>query len=130
MSSMTVQMSAPAVRFHGVPADGARRSRLRLTRRGRLVLGSVVSLPLIAAALWFGLDSGVVAAAQSSTQSSAGAFEHVTVKPGESLWQVAQTVAPHADPRDVVDALVDMNGLQTTVVTPGQTLVVPPQYAR
>lgn len=118
MSSITVSMSAP------------RGSRLRLTRRGRVVLASLVSVPLIAAALWFGVDSGVVAASDAGAPVAATSFQHVTVAPGQSLWQIAETVAPHADPRDVIDAFVDMNGLQSTVVTPGQTLAVPPQYSK
>ena len=28
---------------------------------------------------------------------------YVTVAPGDSLWSIAETIAPHADPRDVVD---------------------------
>lgn len=134
MSSITVHTSGaafPASRLarQTRPAGAAARSHLRLTRRGRVVLVTLVAAPVAAAALWFGLNSGV-AAAENPSNGSTTAFEHVTVAPGESLWQIAQTVAPHDDPRDVVDALVDMNGLQSSVVTPGETLAVPPQYAR
>ena len=118
MSSITVHMSAAGTRSH-----------LRLTRRGRVALVALVSVPLVAAALWFGVNSGSAAAGNASATSMAE-LEHVTVTPGESLWQIAETIAPHDDPRDVVDALVDMNGLRSSVVTPGQTLVIPPQYAK
>ncbi|AYG04548.1 LysM peptidoglycan-binding domain-containing protein [Gryllotalpicola protaetiae] len=118
MSSVTVHLSAAGARSH-----------LRLTRRGRVVLVALAATPLVAAALWFGVNSGF-AAAGGEPPASTAALEHVTVTPGESLWQIAEAIAPHDDPRDVVDALVDMNGLQGSVVTPGQTLAVPPQYAK
>jgi hypothetical protein len=44
----------------------------------------------------------------------------VTVEPGDSLWSIAEQLAPEADPRAVVDALVEARG--TTVVVPGETL--------
>lgn len=128
MSSITVHMSAGAVRRPAMTASGVR-SHLRLTRRGRLVLVATAAVPLVAAALWFGLSSGTAAAVDHSTTPAAG-LQHVTVTPGESLWQIAQKIAPNDDPRDVIDALVDMNGLQSSVVTPGETLAVPPQYAK
>ena len=126
MSSITVQMSPGAGR-RLTPAVAPARSHLRLTRRGRAVLLAAAVTPLIAAAVWFGLSSGVAAGDQPT--GSSVTLEHVTVTPGESLWQVAQAVAPHDDPRDVVDAIIDMNGLQSSVVTPGETLAIPPQYA-
>jgi hypothetical protein len=128
MSSITVHMSAARPVRTAASAAERGRSHLRLTRRGRAVLAALATAPLAAAALWFGLSSGLAAADGSSAARAAG-FEQVTVAPGQSLWQIAETIAPHDDPRDVVDALVDMNGLQSSVVTPGETLTVPPQYA-
>lgn len=127
MSSITVQMSARPVSRPARSLPGAH-SRLRLTRRGWVALVTLASAPLVVAALWFGLSSG--SAAAGSGQQSAAGLEHVTVTQGESLWQIAEAIAPHDDPRDVVAALVDMNALQSSVVTPGQTLAIPPQYAR
>lgn len=128
MSTSTVHLSAAVVRSNPT-RPSVSRSRLRLTRRGRVVLAAIVALPLVVIALWFGLNSGVAGAA---SQSSAGtvAIQHVTVAQGESLWQVAETIAPHEDPRDVISAIVDFNGLQSSVVMPGQSLAVPPQFSR
>ncbi|HEY0248992.1 MAG TPA: LysM peptidoglycan-binding domain-containing protein [Gryllotalpicola sp.] len=127
MSSITVQVSG-AGRAVGMP-PAAVRSRLRLTRRGRAVLAALVAAPLVAVALWFGVNSGL-AAASGESGAPAASFTHVTVTAGESLWQIAETIAPHSDPRDVISAIVDLNGLEGTTVTPGQTLAVPPQYAK
>jgi len=122
MSINTVHLSAAVVR------PRVARSHLRMTRRGRAVLAALVAMPLVIVALWFGLNSGT-AGAESDSGAAPVAVQHVTVQQGESLWQVAETVAPHQDPRDVVSAIVDFNGLQSSVVMPGQSLAVPPQYA-
>lgn len=121
MSITRVQLSTTAA------APQIARSHLRITARGRGVLAAVAAAPLVALALWFGLNSGMAGAA-SATGAAPVALEHVTVKQGESLWQLAQAIAPHADPRDVISAIVDLNGLQSSTVTPGQSLAVPPQF--
>lgn len=121
MSISTVTMSA------GVVAPVVGRSRLRITSRGRMALAAIAAAPLVALALWFGLNSGVAGATSESGAGSV-AIQHVTVQQGQSLWQIAETIAPHDDPRDVISAIVDFNGLQSSVVMPGQSLAVPPQY--
>lgn len=50
----------------------------------------------------------------------------VTVEAGESLWSVATSVSgPGEDPRDVVERIVSLNGLEDDVLQPGQSLFVP-----
>jgi LysM repeat protein len=56
-------------------------------------------------------------------------FRTVTVEPGQSLWSVAEEVAPQADPRDVVDSIVRLNALDSVTVDPGQELAIPAQYS-
>jgi Tfp pilus assembly protein FimV len=106
----------------------ARRTRLRLTRRGRRVVAGLAALPAVAgivAALAIG--GGAAFAARD-----AGApvhFRTVTVEPGQSLWAIAEEVAPQADPRDVVDGIVRLNALNGVTVDPGQELAIPTQYS-
>jgi hypothetical protein len=80
----------------------------------------------VAAALGLGI---VVAAGQASAAlggSSLAPVERrpqvttVVVEPGDTLWTIAGEVAPDADPRDVVDALVEARG--TTQLLPGETI--------
>jgi hypothetical protein len=124
---------AESAAVDGPAVDGAavrdrQKTRLRLTRRGRFVLTFLVTVPLIIGAALFALNGGgAFASADSSTRVS---FEHVTVQPGQSLWQIAEKLAPTADPRDVIAAIVNLNQLPTSTVTPGQQLAVPSQYAR
>jgi len=103
-----------------------RASHLRLTRRGRLVLTTLVALPLVAAAGAFALNGGVAVASNSSSSTS---FEYVQVSSGQSLWQLAQSVAPGADPRDVVSDLLHFNQLGSADVHPGQQLALPAKYS-
>jgi hypothetical protein len=42
------------------------------------------------------------------------------VRPGDSLWSVAERLAPGGDPRPVVDALSEAR--HGTVLTPGETI--------
>jgi LysM repeat protein len=49
----------------------------------------------------------------------------VTVQTGETLWQLAARVGPHADPRLVVAEIQRLNHLSGAAVYAGQQLRVP-----
>ncbi|MGN6324876.1 LysM peptidoglycan-binding domain-containing protein [Pseudolysinimonas sp.] len=101
--------------------------RLRITPRGRAVLTLVVAVPLALAAIVGGIGA---VKADGSDAARTGHYSYTTVTAGESLWQVAQEIAPKADPRDVVADISSLNGLDSGVIQPGQRLAIPPQYAR
>ena len=100
--------------------------RLHLTRRGRAVVGVLLAAP-VAIALAMSALSG--AAAQAGSSPSTTSFDYITVASGESLWDLAAWVAPDADPREVVSALIDLNQLESGEVQPGQRLAVPLVYS-
>jgi LysM repeat protein len=57
---------------------------------------------------------------------AAAPVQHVvTVEQGDSLWTLAQRVAPDDDPRDVVAQIRDLNELSSAGLVPGQQLVLP-----
>ncbi len=114
----TIDIAAPAL----VPT-----TRLRLTRRGRRVLAVLASLPAVTA-LSIAMLSGGGALASGERGSAAGAFETVTVFPGDTLWSIAEEVAPAADPRDVVDAIMRLNALPSAQLDAGDTLAIPAEY--
>ncbi len=103
---------------------GARQLPLRLTTRGRVVLLAATILALFAVVVAFG---GFTAEATGAVPGpGAGPVAAVVVvQPGESLWSIAQQVAPGSDPRETVSRIRDLNGLADAIVTPGQSLVVP-----
>ena len=119
MSTITLSRTA---------APSAPTTRLRLTTRGRRVLAGLASVPAVAA-LGVAIDSGGGALATAENGASADAFETVTVLPGDSLWSIARDVAPAADPRDVVDDIMNLNALSSAVLDAGQSLAIPVEYS-
>jgi LysM repeat protein len=86
------------------------------------VLGVVSTLFLLLVVLFSGRLS---ADAGTSLSEQGRATGVVVVQAGESLWQIAQAVAPQADPRETVTLLRELNGLGDAAVVPGQSIVVP-----
>jgi LysM domain len=118
----------PAARPRPVRAQAARAQAasapLRLTRRGRVVVA-------IAAALLLAALSLVIAASAQATNHPvpSGAAQpnlaQVIVRPGQSLWSVAESADPNADTRVVIQQIVELNGLAGDTVFAGQHLWVP-----
>lgn len=111
------------------PATPAATTRLRMTVRGRRALALLVATPVLAAASLAGVGvlGDALAGAVASSTTGAASFETVTVMPGQSLWQIAQTVAPAADPRDVIAEIEMLNGIGGAI-QPGEQLAIPSQY--
>lgn len=105
---------------------GVAQPRLRITRRGQLALTVLIAIPLVFAAFAVALNGGGAVATGSTGSHS---FEHVTVQPGESLWQLAGTIAPNVDPRVVVQDIAQLNQLDGGAIQPGQSIAIPQQYA-
>jgi nucleoid-associated protein YgaU len=97
-------------------------SPLRLTERGRRVVAGLsiaIGLSIAAATVvtvQLGDRDGGLQLAGSST---------VVVRQGDTLWSLAQELAPEEDPRAVVDAIVDLNGLDSVDLLPGAVLQLP-----
>lgn len=104
--------------------------RVRMTARGRRALALLVAAPVIAAGSLAGIGvlGDALAGAVASASSQTGDFEYVSVQPGQSLWQIAQSVAPGADPRDVVAEIEMLNGI-AGAIQPGEQLAIPAQYS-
>jgi LysM repeat protein len=79
----------------------------------------------VIAALVFALNGGM---ATATLEGSSADLQYVTVDTGQSLWQVAETIAPNADPRDVIAAIMQLNRLESADVLAGQQLAIPTQY--
>jgi LysM repeat protein len=48
------------------------------------------------------------------------------VRPGDNLWNYASTITPAGqDVSQTVNELLDLNNLDSTVLVPGQRLLVP-----
>jgi LysM repeat protein len=102
-----------------------RQAPLRLTRRGRHVVraGVVLLMLLLMTVAALGLARG--ASAADGPVPRVTVVTHV-VLPGETLWGIAQQVAPDDDPRDTVARIVEFNAMTSPAVQAGQRLALPP----
>ena len=111
----------PAVRPRRPQVDGRPPVPLRLTARGRrVVAGLSIAIGLsIAAVTVVGVELN-----RGSGLQLAGS-DTVVVRSGDTLWSIALDVAPEEDPRAVVDAIVELNGLDSVDLLPGAELQLP-----
>ncbi|GAA1609802.1 hypothetical protein [Leucobacter chromiireducens] len=108
--------------------DAPSATRLRLTRRGRVVLGGLATV-LVAAVLAFVATLAAPQARAAGEQQGTQEFHYVVVEPGASLWTVATELDPSMDPRDLVAEIVHLNQLGGSGVDAGQPLAVPLRYS-
>lgn len=123
MSTASLGMTARRVIGQGSTARAS--SHLRMTRRGRLVLTLLITLPLIGGAFAMVTNGG---SATATDHSSVAPLQYITVQSGESLWQLAAEVSPSSDPRDVVADIAQLNQLSTGDIQVGQRLAIPAKY--
>lgn len=91
--------------------------RVRLTRRGRLVI-VIFALLLIA-----GLAAALSTAARAAARG--GPAQVAVVQPGDTLWSVAARSRPSDDPYAVIEQIRTLNGLADYTIHPGQELTMP-----
>ena len=114
----------PTTQSRRTVASGSDRvvSRTTYWRRRAVVAVMVVALLFVMARAGAALGGNTPAAperhpAHSSVTQAAAT---TVVKPGDSLWTVAQRLAPDSDPRPVVAAL--SSARHGTELTPGETI--------
>lgn len=90
--------------------------RLRLTRRGRVVL---LCVGLLLAGLFVAIAAPVSRAADPAEP------EVVVVHPGDTLWSVAARHVPSQDPYGTIEEIRRLNDLQGHTIHPGQELILP-----
>ncbi|MDQ0729025.1 LysM peptidoglycan-binding domain-containing protein [Microbacterium sp. W4I20] len=110
-----------------IPARPATRSRLRLTARGRSVLLGLAAVPLAVGIAFAAIGGGNAIA--SGDDVAIASFETVTVLPGDTLWSIATSIAPAADPREVIGEISRLNMLRGGELQIGQELAIPAQFA-
>lgn len=102
----------------GVSGVAARRpGRVRLTRRGRVVV-------LIFFLLLAGLGLALVAPASRAADPPREA-PTAEVRPGDTLWSIAERELPGQDPITAVDKIRELNGLADYTVHAGQQVILP-----
>jgi nucleoid-associated protein YgaU len=93
-------------------------ARLRLTRRGRIVL---VVMPALLA-----LSGALLAAAPGVAEAAPREAPHtLVVGTGDTLWTIAERIAPDTDPRTTVAAIERVNHLSGARIDAGAVLILP-----
>ena len=107
--------------------SAATRAPVRLTRRGRIVLGGLTLACLTVAVLLITLLASGGAQATNHGQVGAGlqGMHQVVVQPGQTLWSIAAAAEPTADTRMVVQEIMTANALDSADISAGQLLWVP-----
>lgn len=111
--------------FTSAPSSSA---RLRLTRRGRVVIGGIVIL-LLAGLLAFATVLISPQAFASDAASGDQQFHYIAVQTGDSLWSLATELDPKSDPRDLIAEIVQLNQLGGQELEAGQAIAVPLRYS-
>ena len=93
-------------------------ARPEVYRRRRLVVVALI-LGLGLGLMSFGRQAG----ANRTAEAEAADAVTIVVEPGDTIWGIARTLAPGADPRPMADSLADLAG--GTELQPGQRIVVP-----
>jgi nucleoid-associated protein YgaU len=99
-------------------------SRVRLTPRGRLLtrLAVIASLSIL---LLSGFAAMTGASAGSTETAIPTPYVKVSVKPGDTLWSIAESIAPSGDRRSLVADIVEINRLTTPELQAGQKIYIP-----
>ena len=121
-AALTPRRDTPAARS-GRPRDTPV-APLRLTRRGRVVVALAAALLATLVSL---LLAGVAQATNDgpSPRAARENLVQVIVRPGQSLWSVAESADPGQDTRAVIQQIIDLNSLNGDTVFAGQQLWVP-----
>jgi len=103
------------------PVRRPRPAPARLTHRGR----RLVAVLALAGGVALGTLLGPLVAGGGGGDLRLAGVSSVVVRPGDTLWSVAASVAGEEDVRAVVDRIQELNGLDGTVLVPGQVLLLP-----
>jgi LysM domain len=125
LPSRIIAPRPPGARHAG--ARSASPGPVRLTRRGRVVVGGLAIAAVVAIA--FLLSLTLAGGAQASSHGAAGAGYHgmrrMVVEPGQTLWSIASAAQPAADPRLVIQQITTANSLSGASIYAGEQLWVP-----
>ena len=109
---------------HRTPAAQPTAGPLRLTRRGRVVVAGLAVLVVTVLSL---LVAGSAQATSHAAPLVAAGHNlaRVAVRPGQSLWSVAESADPDADTRLVIQQILKLNVLHGDTVFAGERLWIP-----
>ncbi|OIJ24796.1 LysM peptidoglycan-binding domain-containing protein [Nocardioides luteus] len=108
------------------PVREVRRSTVRLTRRGRVVVFAfalvvLFGIALIGARVAFAVEGG------DADKSPAPAAHTMVVGDGDTLWDISSEAVAGTDAsiREMEQTIKELNSLDSSMLVSGQTLIIP-----
>ncbi|HEX5614679.1 MAG TPA: hypothetical protein VFZ83_05945 [Acidimicrobiia bacterium] len=98
---------ATTTRLRLVPPPPARSRRTAAVYFRRRLVAVLLALGIVIVA---GRAGGALGGSSLATPESRPSVTTYLVQPGDTLWEIAATLAPERDPREVVDAITDVRG--------------------
>ena len=89
---------------------------------GTLIVAGITAALLLVTMLASG---GAQTTNHGSARAGYQGMHQVVVQPGQTLWSIAATAEPAADPRIVIGEIMTANALQGSDISTGQLLWVP-----
>jgi hypothetical protein len=117
MSTIAV---SPSITLRRPVTRVARPAAVRLTRRGRFVVTLLFLAVLLAAFTAFGARSAATGEAGDPVPTRT-----VTVGEGDTLWEIAGSVAGPGEVRSMVHRIQELNALSGSALDVGQEIAVP-----
>jgi len=112
------------------PVQEVRRSTVRLTRRGRIVVFAfalvvLFGIALIGARVAFAVEGDADAGARFRGPSSAA--HTMVVGDGDTLWDISSKAVAGTDAsiREMEQRIKELNSLESSMLVSGQTLIIP-----
>ncbi|TQL70314.1 LysM domain-containing protein [Nocardioides albertanoniae] len=107
------------------PVREVRRSQVRLTRRGRIVVFAfalvvLFSIALVGARVAFGAGGAEFPGTSSSAHT-------MVVGDGDTLWDISSEAVAGTDAsiREMEQTIKELNSLESSMLVTGQTLIIP-----
>ena len=105
------------VQVHRRPSPRVTRSKGVAVYWRRRLIAAALGLGIVLAATHAGAALG---GSTTTSPERSPHVQHIVVQPGDTLWSIARRVAPHSDPRGVVDKIVAARG--SADVRPGDPI--------
>jgi LysM domain len=86
---------------------------------------AAVLVAAVAALIVVATAAGAQATSHGQPGGGYAGMREVVVQPGQTLWSIAASAEPSADPRVVIQQIMTVNSLTTTQIQAGQLLWVP-----
>ena len=108
------------------PVRDQRRSQVRLTRRGRVVVFAFALVVLFAIAL-VGARVAFGAGAGAEFRGATPSAHTMVVGDGDTLWDISAeaVIGTDASIREMEQTIKELNSLESSMLVAGQTLVIP-----